>query len=97
MLPLKNKGVFGSWLASKGINALKWPPQSPDMNPIDLVWNFIKQKLYEDYPAATSRDNLIEYVTEIWQNLTVKYGRSCIDRSPKVFDEIVTNKGDISN
>jgi transposase len=32
------------WL-SHGIHGFNWPPSSPDLNPIEKVWRWIKEEL----------------------------------------------------
>ena len=33
------------WFAENGIEALQWPPQSPDLNPIENAWSMPKIKV----------------------------------------------------
>ncbi|KAJ9292418.1 hypothetical protein DTO271G3_8799 [Paecilomyces variotii] len=37
-------------LASRGIQTICWPPYSPDLNPIETVWDEMKDWLDEHYP-----------------------------------------------
>ena len=32
------------FLEEKGIAVMKWPPQSPDMNPLENIWKIIAEK-----------------------------------------------------
>jgi hypothetical protein len=38
------------WFECHGIWVIKWPPHSPDLNPIEHCWNLLKKKLLELYP-----------------------------------------------
>ena len=33
------------WLEENKLNVLQWPPQSPDLNPIEHIWALLKKKL----------------------------------------------------
>ena len=54
--PLKNL------LASQKIPLLDWPGNSPDLNPIENVWQLLKKEISTE--KVTSRTQLIEKV--IW-------------------------------
>ena len=44
--------VVKKWFADNNIEVLDWPPQSPDLNPIENMWSFMKKNL-EDYNTSS--------------------------------------------
>lgn len=51
-------------LQTERINVLKWPGNSPDLNPIENLWAIVKRKL-NNYDCTT-KDKLITAVIQIW-------------------------------
>ena len=50
------------WFQDHNVRVLKWPAQSPDLNPIEHLWNYIKRMLNEyDEPARG--------VQELWERV----------------------------
>ncbi|GFW73524.1 hypothetical protein TNCV_4326811 [Trichonephila clavipes] len=56
-------------LDSEGIQRLVWPARSPDLNPIESVWNaFLKQVAGRNYPP-TKKNTLIRALKVEWEKL----------------------------
>ncbi|GFW81473.1 transposable element Tcb1 transposase [Trichonephila clavipes] len=56
-------------LDSKGIQRLVWPARSPDLNPIENVWDSLgRQVAGRNYPP-TNKNTLIRALTEEWDKL----------------------------
>ncbi|GFU89875.1 transposable element Tc1 transposase [Trichonephila clavipes] len=55
-------------LDSEGIQCLVWPTRSPDLNPIENVWDALgRQVAGRNYPP-TNKNTLIRVLTEEWIN-----------------------------
>ena len=37
---------------SDGVSQMTWPPQSPDLNPIEMVWDELDRKVKEKQPTS---------------------------------------------
>ena len=43
MLDLNVAGVCQQFLQEEGIDAMDWPARSPDLNPIDHIWDIMSR------------------------------------------------------
>jgi transposase len=41
-----------TYLHEKGVTLIEWPPWSPDVNPIENVWNVLKARVYARFPQT---------------------------------------------
>ncbi|GFW39531.1 transposable element Tc1 transposase [Trichonephila clavipes] len=61
--------VVQDCLDSEGIQRLVWPAHSPDLNPIENVWDALgRQVAGRNYPP-TNKNTLIRALTEEWDKL----------------------------
>ncbi|KAL4480962.1 hypothetical protein ABPG72_020143 [Tetrahymena utriculariae] len=80
----------------KRINLLPWASQSPDANPIELVWNALKQQLSKIIQTCRDFDHFKEKIREVFE--TDKSVLQCIQNSinnlPKKLQQIIDSKGE---
>ena len=76
-----------------GIRSISWPPRSPDLNPIEHVWNFLKWKMARRVPRLNSIAQLATALKEEWSAIPQERIRSLIASMPNRVRSVITAKG----
>ncbi|WKY05771.1 hypothetical protein Q1695_006179 [Nippostrongylus brasiliensis] len=66
--PPHTSSVTAQWMREKGVRTLDWPPESPDLNPIELVWGNMKQHIRKQ--KVTNVEELKKAAKTYWRGLT---------------------------
>lgn len=61
--------VTQNFLANNHINVLDWPAYSPDMSPIEHVWDVLKRNVYARIHPPSTVAELRNALLEEWHNL----------------------------
>lgn len=82
-----------AFLASKNIPLLDWPGNSPDMNPIENLWELVKRKVSAD--IITSKQKLIERLIEVWcrDPEVTALTSQCINSMSRHIEALLKSKG----
>jgi transposase len=52
----------------------KWPANSPDLNPIENLWNWLKNTVAEDQP--NTQEELRAALTKAWGLISISFVRA---------------------
>jgi len=52
---------------------LPWPPLSPDLNPIENLWGYLSQKVYEGGKSYQSSQELWEALVKAWNETPLSF------------------------
>ncbi|XP_062849643.1 zinc finger protein 638 [Trichomycterus rosablanca] len=65
--PKHSSKTTKEWLKRKKIRTLDWPSQSPDLNPIEMLWQDLKRAVHARCPSNLSQ--LAEFCMEEWAKI----------------------------
>ena len=57
------------WLSDHQINVLTWPPQSPDLNPIEHLWSELKRRIHQLGRKISNITELWDKVQDVWNEI----------------------------
>lgn len=79
---------------------VKWPPYSPDLNPIENLWKLLKEGICKKYPElstmkknSTSLEALRKAAEVVWEGLEEEVLERLILSMPRRLEAIVESKG----
>jgi hypothetical protein len=74
------------------IKLLDWPAQSPDLNPIELLWDEVQRRLDKE-GKPTSHDDLMEKIKHVWANIPASVLDKLVARMPAICKAVIAAKG----
>ncbi len=89
------------WFQENGIEVMKWPPYSLDLNPIENLWALLKKEAYKVYPDLDSLKGkgeeaeiqLFQILEKAWGNLREKVMEGLISSMPRRCAAVIKAEG----
>ena len=75
------------------IMTLPWPAQSPDLNPIERVWDAIKDAIAKRPIPPSNQAQLKQAILEEWSNLSQDYILKLIHSVPRRIAHVLCANG----
>lgn len=89
--PCHNALPVRNWLQQEGVNVMAWPPQSPDLNPIETMWGQIKRAVGRR--NFDSKQALWEAVADEWNKITMDQRIKLVESMPRRCKEVLKQNG----
>ena len=83
--PKHTANLTKEWFDNNNITVLDWPAQSPDLNPIEHLWNEIDRRLRCLPGSISGTEDLWEKIQLVWEEIDVDYCTNLIRSMPERF------------
>lgn len=91
--PKHSAKIVKEWLSSQIFGVMEWPAQSPDLNPIENLWAYLKRRLAGYAEAPKSINELWERILAEWNQIPVDYVSNLYTSMPKRLILLKKSKG----
>jgi transposase len=85
--------LIQNWFRKHNVTVLQWPSNSPDLNPIEHVWAYIKRRLFRYKQPAKDINQLWKRVEKIWRKLPSKLFRNLYESMPRRMRALLQSRG----
>jgi len=79
------------WLRENQVTAMDWPPQSPDLNPIENLWDLLDRKRNEIH--ARNAAQLFQILTDAWASILPEDCQKLINSMPRRLQAVIDANG----
>lgn len=83
--------IVKNWLNKNVPNQLNSPPQSPDINPIEHLWEHLDRQIRKR--NITSKDHLKKCLLEEWSKIPTNVTQNLVDSMPRRMEAVIKAEG----
>ena len=80
------------WFEDNNVELLPWPPQSPDLNLIEHLWNDVDRRIRALDVEIRGKDMLWEQIHKIWEETALETCTKLIESMPERINDIIKAK-----
>lgn len=81
------------WLELEGFDVLLWCPNSPNMSPIEDLWDYLDCLVRVRNPLPTNIDDLLLALKEEWENILLGFIDNLYNSIPNRVCDLIKEKG----
>ncbi|KAL0956116.1 hypothetical protein HGRIS_014913 [Hohenbuehelia grisea] len=91
--PKHTSKLAQKWFENQGITVMDWPAQSPDLNPIEHLWEHIKRQLNTWDTQQKGVHELWDRVAGEWNEIEAEVCQNLISSLPRRTEAVIKAKG----
>uniref|UniRef100_A0A3P8VX90 Tc1-like transposase DDE domain-containing protein n=1 Tax=Cynoglossus semilaevis TaxID=244447 RepID=A0A3P8VX90_CYNSE len=91
--PVHKARSIKTWMTESGVDELDWPAQSPDLNPIEHLWDELERRLRARPSRPTSVCDLTNALLEEWSKIPINTLLYLVDSLPRRVKAVIAAKG----
>ncbi|GBM31665.1 hypothetical protein AVEN_101283-1 [Araneus ventricosus] len=73
--------IVEDYLEGHGLERMEWPAQSPDLDQIEHLWNYLGRQIAALNPPPRSLDELEQDLLRVWSSLLISVPDNLIDNN----------------
>ena len=81
------------WLQKQDFHTMVWPAKSPDLNPIEHLWSYLKKRLVDHDSSPEGIHELQERVQVDWEGIPVEECQKLIESMPRRIEAVMKATG----
>lgn len=85
--------IVRDYLADIGVRAMDWPARSPDLNPIEHMWDELKKRIRARVPTVSSIQELKDALIEEWNNISQDFVVQLVASLTNRMNEVIRARG----
>lgn len=89
--PKHTAKIVKEWLLYHTPKTLDHPPQSPDLNPIEHLWEYLDRQIRKR--TISSKDMLKSVIMEEWQKISSDVTKKLVESMPRRLSAVIKAKG----
>uniref|UniRef100_A0A8R1DZW8 HTH_Tnp_Tc3_2 domain-containing protein n=1 Tax=Caenorhabditis japonica TaxID=281687 RepID=A0A8R1DZW8_CAEJA len=91
MGPLKRIGHVANWFRRRRVDLLEWSSQSPDLNPIENMWEELERRLKG--VRASNANQKFAQLEAAWKSIPMTVVQTLLDSMPRRYQAVIDIKG----
>ncbi len=92
----KLKSSQTGFLNDNEFTLLKWPPQSPDLNPIEHLWDVVEWEIRIMDVQPTNLQQLCDAIMSIWTKISEECFQHLVESMPRRIKAVLKAKGGLT-
>ncbi len=93
--PCHKAQIISDWFLEHDneFTLLKWPPQSPDLNPIEHLWDVVEREIPIMDVQPTNLQQLCDAIMSIWTKTSDEFFQHLVDSMLQIIKAVLKAKG----
>ncbi|KAJ8887996.1 hypothetical protein PR048_007481 [Dryococelus australis] len=83
------------WYADNNVRRLDWPTQSPDLNPIEHLWDELDRRVRARQARPNSIAQLMEWLQEQWKRIPMDVLQTLLESMPDRVAAVIASRGEV--
>ncbi len=94
-VPCHKAQIISDWFLEQDneFTLLKWPPQSPDLNPIVHFWDVVEREIHITDVQPTNLQQLRDAIMSIWTKISEECFQHLVESMPRRIKAVLKAKG----